>query len=222
MPNCSHCGAATDRKWTPYHTTGEQRWFCQREGCRKTFLDPTARKEGRLHRIQEQIEKTRPALLLLGLRFSSRQIETATGRSWDSVRRALRELLVRCDGSDRAFLQPIQDQLKTADSDHVNDLLGRLEEWIGGVFEPAQNGCRKGPLGTESRFTPARIRQLRRTVAGKRQVAGLLADAQRLTGLELVLNETGELLPRQGVSSKRGLEPIDDGGELDKGEEVEG
>lgn len=192
MPICPHCGTETNRKWTRYHGRNGQRWKCQGEGCQKTFLDPGTRNTAKIEALKLRMVKTRHALLLLGLRLSCRQIETATGLSWDSCRRALSANFERNPEFTAELIGEIQTALNTVTSGHADNLYDELSEWLM-VQSQGARVYSVGPLQDCKRITPARILALNSTTTGRKQVTQLLEDACRLTGYRLFFNEHGEL-----------------------------
>ncbi len=192
MPLCPYCGTETDRKWSQYHRRNGQRWSCVGQRCRKIFVDPDSRKAAKIEGLKRRLEKIRPALLLLGLRLSCRQIETATGCSWDSCRRALVANYEPNSEFTAEFIAKVQADLDTVTSDHTDDLYGQLGEWIK-VHSQGKRVYSVGPLDREKRITPAWIRTLNSTTIGRKVVVQLLKDARQLTGLNVGFNERGEL-----------------------------
>ena len=192
MPLCPHCGTETNRKWTQYHGRSGQRWRCQGEGCGKTFLDPDARNDARVEVIKLRMVRIRHPLLLLGLRLSCRQIETATRISWDSCRRTLFASFKLAPGFTMEFIAEIQAALDTVTSGHAHDLFGHLQQWY--FCHDFENpDLYEAPIQNAKRITPARIRRLNQSTAGRKQVTQLLEDACRLTGPGLRFNGRGEL-----------------------------
>ncbi len=192
MPLCPYCGTETDRKWSQYHRRSGQRWSCVGQECRKIFVDPDSRKAAKIEGLKRRLEKIRPALLLLGLRLSCRQIETATGCSWDSCRRTLVANFAMNSGFTAEFIGKLQADLDTITSEHTDDLYGQLAEWIE-VHKKAKRDYSVGPLQGEKRITPAGVLALNSTIAGRQQVRQLLKDVRKLTGLSVGFNGRGEL-----------------------------
>jgi transposase-like protein len=192
MPLCPYCSTETNRKWSQYHRRNGQRWSCIGQGCWKIFVDPDSRKTAKIEGLKRRLEKIRPALLLLGLRLSCRQIETATGCSWDSCRRTLVANFAMNSDFTVEFMAKVQADLDSATSDHTVDLYGRLDEWIL-VHSRMQRSYSVGPLDREKRITPAGILALNSTTAGRQQVSQLLKDVHKLTGLSVGFNGRGEL-----------------------------
>ena len=192
MPLCPHCGTKTNRKWSQYHGRNGQRWKCQEQGCQKTFLDPGARNDAKILALKLRMVRIRHALLLLGLRLSCRQIETATGLSWDSCRRTLFANFEKNPKFTEEFLGEIQTALDTVTSGHADNLYGELSEWLI-VQSQGARVYSVGPLQEGERTTPARILALKSTTTGSKQVTQLLEDARRLTGPRLWFNGRGEL-----------------------------
>ncbi len=192
MPRCPHCGTETNRKWTQYHGRSGQRWRCQGQGCGKTFLDLDARNDAKVEAIKLRMVKIRHPLLLLGLRLSCRQIETATRISWDSCRRTLFASFKLGPEFTKEFIAEIQAALDTVASGHVHDLLGDLGDWYY-RHDFMNPDLYVAPIRNAKRITPARIRRLNQSTAGRKQVTQLLEDACRLTGPGLWFNERGEL-----------------------------
>ena len=196
MPLCPYCGTETDRKWSQYHRRNGQRWSCVGQGCRKIFVDPDSRKAAKIEALKLRMVKIRHALLLLGLRLSCRQIETATGCSWDSCRRTLVANFAMNSDFTAEFIGKLQADLNTVTSEHTDDLYGQLAEW-NEVHTEAKRDYSVGPLLDEKRITPAGIRTLNSTNIGRRLVTQLLKDARQLTGLKVGFNERGELRYQQ-------------------------
>lgn len=192
MPLCPHCGTETNRKWSQYHGRSGQRWRCQGQGCGKTFLDPDARNDAKVEAIKLRMVKIRHPLLLLGLRLSCRQIETATRISWDSCRRTLFASFKLDPEFTMEFIAEIQAALGTVTSGHTHDLFADLAEW-NEVHCQGKRVYSVAPIQDAKRITPARIRRLNQSTAGRKQVTQLLQDACRLTGPGLWFNERGEL-----------------------------
>ena len=192
MPLCPHCGTKTNRKWSQYHGRNGQRWKCQEQGCQKTFLDPGARNDAKILALKLRMVRIRHALLLLGLRLSCRQIETATELSWDSCRRTLVASFKLDPEHTAELIAEIQATLDTVTSDHTKDLYGQLEEWNYLQLQ-GKRVYSAGPLQNAKRITPAQILGLNSTTTGKKQVTQLLEDARRLTGPRLWFNGRGEL-----------------------------
>jgi hypothetical protein len=136
--------------------------------------------------------KIRHPLLLLGLRLSCRQIETATRISWDSCRRTLFASFKLDPEFTKEFIAEIQAALDTVTSGHTPDLFADLAEW-NKVDCQVKRVYSVAPIQDAKRITPARIRRLNQSSAGRKQVTQLLKDACRLTGPGLWFNEHGEL-----------------------------
>jgi hypothetical protein len=171
-------------------------------------LDLDTRTAAKIDGLKLRLMRIRHALLLLGMRLSCRQIETATGISWDSCRRTLFtsfNLVAKLEGKapdfTAEFLAKTQAELDTITSTHTANLFDALAEWH--LANPKGFRFYKaGPLGEEERITPARILALQSTATGEKEVDELLKDIHRLTGLQLQVTERGELRRQESVKPK--------------------